>query len=105
MDEDIEELKAQMKQVLAMSEDTNHIVRGMRRSQRWGRFLQLLWWVVIIAVSGAAYYYYLAPYVGKLEELYSQVEGTTAQTQSWNNDLQQFFNRLAPPASAVPHTP
>lgn len=86
-----------MGQVLAMTEDTNHIVRGMRRSQRWGRFLQVLWWILIIAISGAAYYYYLTPYVGKLEQIYMQVEGVNQQGQSWNNYLQQLLNRLAPP--------
>ena len=105
MDDDIVELKAQMTQVLAMTEDTNHIVRGRRRSQRWGRFLQVLWWLLVIAISGAAYYYYLAPYVGKLEGLYSQIEGTTGQVPTWNTNLQQFLDRLAPPGTAAPHTP
>ena len=66
----------------------------MRRAARWGRFFQVVWWVLIIAVSGAAYYIYLAPYVNRLEQLYSQVEGAGQQGQTWGSDIQQFFDKL-----------
>ena len=96
MDEDIKEIKALAKQALAIAEDTNHVVRGMRRSQRWAHFMQFVWWALIIAVSGVTYYYYLQPYVGKLEELYMQVQSTGQQSQDVGAQLQNLLKGLVP---------
>ncbi len=94
MDQDIEELKAISKQALAIAEDTNHIVRGMRRSQRMGHFFQFVWWALIVGVSIWSYYYYLQPYVGKLADLYLQVQSTSQQTQNLGTQVQSQLQDL-----------
>ena len=94
MDDDLEELRDMTKKSLALAEDTNRAVHKMRRSALWGRFFQVVWWLLIIAVSGAAYYIYLAPYVGRLEQLYVQVEGTGQQAQNWGTELRQFLDKF-----------
>ena len=99
MDEDIREIKALAKQALTLAEDTNHIVRGMRRAQRWGRFFQFVWWALIIVVSGATYYYYFQPYVGKLEDLYMQVQSTGQQSQNIGTQLQNLFKNYTAPTT------
>ncbi len=103
MDEDIKEIKALAKQALALAEDTNHIVRGMRSAQRWGRFFQFVWWMVIIGVSSATYYYYLQPYVGKLEDLYMQVQSTGQQSQNIGTQLQDLFKSYTTSSTSTTH--
>jgi len=84
VDGEIEELKRLVQKNLAMTEETNHIVRGMRRSARWGRFFSIAWWIVIIAVSGATYYIYVQPYVTDIEKAYGN-------TQNFEQQVQDFF--------------
>jgi hypothetical protein len=87
MDMDIEELRDLVKKNLALTEETNRIVRGMRRAARWGRFFTIVWWLIIIAVSGATYYYYVQPYVQQIEKAYDN--GKNFQQQ-----FQQFFSQF-----------
>ncbi len=113
MDADIEEVKAIAKQALSVAEDTNRMVRGMRRSQQWGHFFQFVWWALIIFVSIWSYYYYLQPYVGKLEELYAQVQSTSQEGQNIGSQLQalpsgllqNIIKSVAAPATSAPAIP
>ena len=94
MDPQIEELKELVRHVSAVSEDTNRTVHKMRRAVRWGRIATILWWLLVLAVSGAAYYYYLQPYVNKLEQFYGNAQHSAQQVQSWEQQVQNFFQKL-----------
>ncbi len=93
MEEELKELRALVKQTLALTEETNHIVRGMRRSARWGRFFSLVWWVAIIAVSGATYYLYLQPYIDSIKGAY----GSTKNFQAQVEEALKSFNSIGRP--------
>lgn len=99
MEEEIKELRALVKQNLALTQETNHIVRGMRRSARWGRFFSLVWWVAIIAVSGATYYLYLQPYVDTIQKAYGSTKNFEAQIQ---NVLKSFGGAQSSPPAPRP---
>lgn len=70
-----------LEQVAKMTQENNDILRGMRRAQRWGRFVRLLWWVFILITSGAAYYY-LRPILLGFLETYEQILSGTAGPSS-----------------------
>lgn len=89
-----EELRGLVKKTLALTEENNRILRGMRSSARWGRFFSILWWIIIIAVSGAAYYYYLQPYVEKAEQLYNQIGQTGQQAESYGAQFAEFLKQF-----------
>lgn len=94
MDPDIEELKKLVQENIALTKDTNHIVHGMRRSARLGRFAKVVWWVAIFAVSAAAYYLYLHPYLVKLEQIYADVQGGAQQAQGYQQQFSDFFKQF-----------
>lgn len=85
-----EELRDLVKKNLALAEENNRILRGMRSAARWGRFFSILWWLLVLAVSGATYYYYIEPYVEKAQEAYANGKSFEQQIQGY---LQQFGNR------------
>ena len=87
MDLDNEELHDLIKKSLALAEENNRILRGMRRSARWGRFFSIAWWLIVIAVSGATYYYYVQPYVETIQQAYGN-------TQNFQQQLGQFFSQF-----------
>ena len=95
MDQDtgseIDELKQEVEELRAVTEDTNRQVHKMRRSARWAMLLQLLWWLTIFGVTGAAYYYYVQPYVVKVENMYFKTQQGVAQVQGWQKQVQDFF--------------
>lgn len=83
MDTDIEELKGEVEELKALTQDTNRIVHGMRRGQRWRTLFSVVWWVAIVAVSGATYYYYVQPYVEEIMKGYDNAKGFQVQVQDW----------------------
>ena len=94
---EIEELKELVEKNIAVTQDTNRMVRKMRRNATWALVFQVVWWLVVAGVTGAAYYYYVQPYVMQIEHLYGVSQ---QQTQNWNNQIGSFFKFLSQQHSA-----
>jgi len=100
VDPEIEELKDMVHRSLALAEDTNRVVHGMRSIMAWGRFFRLLWWVVVILGAIALYHYYLQPYIKNLEQLYQHTQSQTLQVQNFGTQLSDFIKN-----HFIPQTP
>lgn len=94
VDLNADEVRDLVKKTLALTEENNRILRGMRSAARWARFFSIVWWIIIIAVSWAAYYYYLEPYIQKAEEIYSQIGQTGQQAQNYGQQFADFLNQF-----------
>ncbi len=92
VEDEIEELKELVEKNLEVTQETNRMVRIMRRNATWGWIFQIVWWLVVAGVTGAAYYYYVQPYVMQIEHLYGISQ---QQTQNWNNQIGSFFKFLS----------
>ena len=53
------------------SKENNSMLKSMRSSARWGRFIRLIYWLVIIGAS-IWLYYYLQPFLSEIMEIYGQ---------------------------------
>lgn len=82
MDSEVEDLKQEVEELKRISVDTNRVIHGMRRGQRWRSFFSVVWWVAIIAVSGASYYYYVQPYVAQAIKSYDNAKDFQVQLQN-----------------------
>jgi hypothetical protein len=71
-DPQIEELKELVRRNIALAEDTNRILHGMRNASRWSTAFRAVWWLVIAGVTIAAYSY-LWPYISQILSLYSKL--------------------------------
>jgi hypothetical protein len=91
MDQDIEELKQEVEELKAMTEDTNRQVHKMRRAAWWGRAWAIIWWLLVFGVSGAAYYYYAQPVIQRVEQYYESFQHQSGQAQNWGSELGQLF--------------
>lgn len=99
---EIEELRELVEKNIAITQETNRMVRKMRRNATWGWIFQIVWWLVVAGVTGAAYYYYVQPYIMQIEHLYGLSQ---EQTQNWNNQiggLMKFFTQHSGNASTTP---
>ncbi len=96
--ENIDELRELVEKNIAIAEETNRIVRGMRRSARLGRLFQVVWWLLIAIVSAVSYYYYVEPYVAKIEQLYGMTE---QQGQTMSNEVTNILKYFTPHATST----
>ncbi len=61
------ELKSLLKENLRVAEDTNRILRSMRRQARWGLVGKVILWIVLIIVPLFFLKAYLEPYMELLQ--------------------------------------
>ncbi len=92
MEQDTEELEEKVDKLLVLTADTNHLMHGIRRSQRWGHFFTILWWVFIVGSSAAAYYY-LQPYTDQVVKYYKNFQSGSQQAQSFEQEVAQYFQK------------
>lgn len=105
MDPQIEELKELVRQNIALSAETNHVVHKLRRGMWWGRLGTVIFWAVLIVAPVAAYYYYfqsyIQPYTQKIEQLYTQYQQGNQQVQNYQSQLSNFFGNLMPTSTTT----
>ena len=90
------EEKQLLERAVVLSEENNHILRGMRRAGRFALVWKIFYWGAIIAVSYGAYVY-LQPYVDILTREYKNIKGTVDTVQKTTSqlpDLGKLLNRL-----------
>ena len=79
------ELKELLRRNLAISEETNNLLKKMHSAQKWGRFFRLFYWLVIISLSLGAYYYLQGPLeqlLGTYKSLLDGVENVQKSASS-----------------------
>ncbi|MEI8338044.1 MAG: hypothetical protein WCF92_02755 [bacterium] len=75
MDDEIENL---LRETRDLAEENNKILKGIRRSNRWGAFIKVFYWIIFIALTIGAFAY-IQPYLDSMLKLYNQVEGANNQ--------------------------
>jgi hypothetical protein len=93
------ETKRLLEENLALSKDTNRMLKKILSAQRWGRALHLLYWVVIIGASVGAYYWLqpvLNTVLGNYNSVMSSLNKVQETTQSLPDasSLNSFLNSL-----------
>lgn len=96
MDMDIEELRDLVQKNLALSQETNKMVRSLHRSSRWNTFFKMIWWAVVLTAGGATYLFYIQPYMVQLEKVYGQVQEGGKQLQTLQVQAQDIIKNLLP---------
>ena len=85
-----------LQKAVDLSEENNKILRGIRRSNRFGTAFKVLYWVAIIAISYGAYVY-IQPYVDQLLKTYNSVTGTVSKVSNLGNQIpsiEKLLNNL-----------
>ena len=93
-DPDIEELKQIVKRQGEVIDETNRMVHGMRRGQRWRLFWSILWWGAVLAVSAGTYYYYVQPYVAQVQQAYAGFKEQTHNVQNLETQIANWFKQF-----------
>ncbi len=87
-DPELEQLKELVRQNIALTQDTNRIVRSMRTA---GRLKSLFWLLVFLVSTGAsvyAYYFFLGPRIEQIKNIY---QTDIAPLQGASGNVINFF--------------
>jgi hypothetical protein len=80
---EIDDLRAEVRRLRETTQDTNKVVHGMRRSQRWHTIFQIVWWLSIVGITGALYLYWVQPYVAGVIGAYDNAKSFQVQVEDW----------------------
>lgn len=90
------EEKKLLERAVALGEENNKILRGIRRGNRWAIAYNIIYWIAIIALSFGAYVY-LQPYLEQLMKMYADISGTVNNVSKIGDqipDIQNMLNSL-----------
>ena len=91
------EERATLERVAKLAEESNDILRKMRRTSRISGFMHILYWAVIILISLGAYYF-VQPYIDMAMKLYGQVlpvvQGAGSSIDSTASSLEELTKFL-----------
>jgi len=90
MDDEIENL---LKETKTLVEENNKILKGIRRSNRWGAFIKTVYWIIIIVITIGAFAY-IQPYLNSMIKIYNQLEGTSTDITNLKNNQNSFTNGI-----------
>lgn len=81
------ETKRLLQENLALSKETNELLKKMVSAQRWGRVFHLLYWVLIIGGS-VGVYYWLQPFLGPILGNYDSIMNGLDKVQQTSQSIQ-----------------
>ena len=79
--------KQLLEKITALSEESNKILRGLRRQARWGVFFSLVKWAIIIAPLVWAYIYF-QPYLGSFKDILQKLPEQLQTIEGIGNQIE-----------------
>jgi hypothetical protein len=85
------EEKSLLERTYKLAEENNSILRGIRRSNRWGVAFKIFYWLVILGVTFGTFYF-LQPYIESSLKLVNQAQDSIKTIGGAVNQVQGAFN-------------
>ena len=84
------EEKSLLERALAISEENNKILRGLRNSHRTAVFLRIFYWIVILVVSYGSFLA-IQPIFNSLLNMVGQSQGSPAQSKQVVDQIRAYL--------------
>lgn len=82
----MEPSEKQLQEILELSRENNHLLKGVHRRARWSMFFWILRWAIVVGILLGAYYY-VEPYVDKATEAYHKTTDTLRRIQTTGDNI------------------
>lgn len=91
--------KSLLEQNLAVSKETNELIKKMVSAARWGRAFRVIYWALIIGGSIGVYYWMqpiLGTVLGNYDSIMKSLDSVQKTTQSLpdSNSINSILNKL-----------
>ena len=83
--------KELLEKTAKLVEENNHILKGIRSSNRWASAFRVFYWVIIIGISVGAFYY-IQPYIDVAFKAYKSVSSDLNNVKSVVNKVSSKIN-------------
>ena len=84
--------KELLEKTAKLAEENNHILKGIRSSNRWSTFFRIFYWTIIIGVSVGAFYF-IQPYIDVATKAYKGIQGDLSKVKSVVNSIPNTTNK------------
>ncbi len=85
--------KQLLERSVALGEENNKILRGIRRGNRWAIAYKVVYWIIIIAISYGDYVY-IQRYIDRILKTYNEIQGTVGAVSKMTNQIPNVGNAL-----------
>ena len=92
------EEKSLLERTYKIVEENNIILRAMRRANRFGIFMKILYWLVIIGIS-VGVLYSLQPYLQKVTNAFGEAQNALSGINTSIDQAQNVLNSVKVPAN------
>lgn len=76
----------QLQEILELSRENNHLLKGVHRRARWGMFFWILRWVLVLGIVFGAYYY-VEPFVQSASDTYNRTTDSIRRLQTTGDNI------------------
>ncbi len=77
-----EEDKKLLEKTYELEKENNHMLRRLRRAQRYAALMRVAYWFIIIGL-GVGAFYFVQPYVDAITDFTGETKGTIEQFKSF----------------------
>jgi len=70
-----------LRRALELSEESNEMLKSIRRGMRIGMFFKTIYWIVVLGIAVGAFYL-IQPYVNGVTEMYQGIKENVNQADS-----------------------
>ncbi len=74
------------KEIYDLVKENNHMLKGMRRANRWSSIIRVIYWIIIIVVAVIAYNF-VQPYLNTALKAYQSLQGSINSVKSVTNKI------------------
>jgi len=76
----------QLQEILELSRENNHLLKGVHRRARWGMFFWILRWALVLGILFGAYYY-IEPFVQSASDTYNRTTDSIRRLQATGDNI------------------
>lgn len=71
-------------EIKALTEENNSILKSMRRHNRVGAFMRLIYWIIILGAAVSSYYY-LQPFIEPMINSYKSIKEAGSKINNFSS--------------------
>jgi hypothetical protein len=79
-----------LRKTFELVEENNEMLKKLRRTQKFGLVIKILYWVIVIGVAVGAYYF-IQPFVDQIGQTYSGLQGNIDNATNVLDNLREIL--------------
>jgi len=76
----------QLQEILELTRENNHLLKGVHSRARWGMFFWILRWAIVLGIIFGAYYY-VEPFVQSASDTYHRTTDSLRRLQTTGDNI------------------